>query len=75
MIAHKPESLPVAANAKFTEECKELKPGEGFWETISRLTDYRRDILDVRQGVAVSFLVVEENASPVLFVIRLKVEN
>lgn len=28
MIAHKPESLPVAANVKFTEDCKELKPGE-----------------------------------------------
>jgi hypothetical protein len=75
MIAHKPESLPVAANVKFTEDCKELKLGEGFWKTITRLTDYRRDILDVRQGVAVSFLVVEEGTSPVLFVVRLKIAN
>jgi len=75
MIARKPESLPVAANVKFTEDCKELKLGEGFWKTISRLTDYRRDILDVRQGVAVSFLVVEEGTSPVLFVVRLKIAN
>lgn len=73
MIAHKPESLPVAANVKFTEDCKELKLGEGIWKNISKLTDYRRDILDTREGVAVSFLVVEENASPVLFVMRLKV--
>lgn len=73
MIAHKPESLPVAANVKFTEDCKELKLGEGLWKNISRLTNYRRDILDVREGVAVSFLVVEENASPVLFVMRLKI--
>jgi hypothetical protein len=73
MIAHKPESLPVAANVKFTEDCKELKLGDGFWKTISRLTDYRRDILDVRQGVAVSFLVVEEGTLPVLFSLRLKI--
>jgi hypothetical protein len=73
MIAHKPDSLPVAANVKFTEDCKELKLGEGFWKTISRMTGYRRDILDVRQGVAVSFLVVEEGNSPVLFVMRLKI--
>jgi hypothetical protein len=73
MIAHKPESLPVAANVKFTEDCKELKLGEGLWKDISRLTDYRRDILDVRQGVAVSFLVVESNNSPFLFVMRLKI--
>ncbi|HTY60632.1 MAG TPA: hypothetical protein VMG30_00075 [Acidobacteriota bacterium] len=75
MVAHKPESLPVAANVKFTEDCKELKLGEGFWKTISKLTNYRRDILDVREGVAVSFLVAEENSSPVLFVVRLKVAN
>jgi hypothetical protein len=73
MIAHKPEILPVASNVKFTEDCKELKLGEGIWKNISRLTDYRRDILDVRQGVAVSFLVVEEGAQPVLFSLRLKI--
>jgi hypothetical protein len=75
MIAHKPESLPVAAKVKFTEDCKELKLGEGFWKTITSLTNYRRDILDVRQGVAVSFLVVNEDKSPVLFVVRLKVAD
>ncbi|MBN1566547.1 MAG: hypothetical protein JXA73_01785 [Acidobacteria bacterium] len=73
MLAHKPDSLPVAANVRFTEDCKELKLGEGLWKNISRLTDYRRDILDVREGVAVSFLVVEENNLPVLFVMRLKI--
>jgi hypothetical protein len=73
MIAHKPDSLPVAANVRFTEDCKEMKLGEGIWKNISRLTDYRRDILDVRDGVAVSFLVVEENKLPVLFVMRLKI--
>jgi hypothetical protein len=75
MIAHKPESLPVAAGVRFTEDCKETKLGEGLWENISRLTGYRRDILDVRDGVAVSFLVVEEGQSPVLFVMRLKVDD
>jgi hypothetical protein len=73
MIAHKPDSLPVASNVRFTEDCNEMKLGEGLWKGITRLTDYRRDILDVRQGVAVSFLVVEEGTSPVLFVMRLKI--
>jgi hypothetical protein len=75
MVAHKPESLPVAGNVKFTEDCKEMKLGEGIWRNISRLREYRRDILDVRQGVAVSFLVVEEGSSPVLFVMRLKIAD
>ena len=75
MIARKPDSLPIAANARFTEDSKEMKLGEGLWKSISRLRDYRRDILDVREGVAVSFLVIEEAGSPVLFVMRLKIDN
>ena len=75
MIAHRPDLLPVAANTRFTEDCKEMKLGEGLWKSVSRLRDYRRDILDVREGVAVSFLVVEEGDSPVLFVMRLKIIN
>lgn len=75
MLAHKPEALPLASNARFTEDCKEMKLGEGLWKSISRLTGYRRDILDVREGSAVSFLVVEEAGSPTLFVLRLKIAD
>jgi hypothetical protein len=32
MIAHNPESLPVAAGVRFTEDFKELKLGEGLWK-------------------------------------------
>jgi len=75
MLAHKPESLPVTPGVRFTEDCKEMKLGEGLWKNISGLTDYRRDILDVRDSGAVSFLVVKENDSPILFVMRLKIED
>jgi hypothetical protein len=75
MLAHKPESLPVAAGAKFTQDCKEMRLGEGEWEIISGLTNYRRDILDVRQGVAVSYLVIEDNNSKVLYSLRLKIAD
>ena len=73
MLEHKPESLSVAANVKFTEYCNEMKLGEGEWNKITGLTNYRRDILDIPQGVAVSYLVVEENDSLVLFSLRLKI--
>ena len=75
MLAHKPEALPVTPGVKFTEDCKEMKLGEGLWKNISGLTDYRRDILDVRDGGAVSFLVVKESDTPILFVMRLKIED
>ncbi len=75
MLSHSPESLPVSSNVRFTEDCRDLKLGQGLWKDISGLTDYRRDILDVRQGVAVSFMVVEAEGSQVLFALRLKVED
>jgi hypothetical protein len=75
LVAHKPGDVPVAPNARFTEDCKEMKLGEGLWAGISRLRDYRRDIIDVRDQTAVSFLVAEEGSSPVLFVLRLKIAN
>ena len=74
MITHKPESVPVASTVKFTEDCKELKLGEGEWKIIAGLTEYRRDVLDVKEGVAVSFNVVtEKENNKALYTIRLKV--
>lgn len=73
MIAHDPASLPLAPGARFTEDCKEMKLGEGLWKTVTGLTDYRRDILDVKEGNAVSFLVVNENENKTMLVVRLKI--
>jgi hypothetical protein len=74
MVAHKPEAVPVASTLKYTEDCKELKLGEGEWKIITGLTEYRRDVLDVKEGVAVSFNVVtEKENNKALYTIRLKV--
>lgn len=75
LINQKPDNLSLSPKVKFTEDCKEIKVGEGLWQSKIKLTDYRRDILDVKQGVAVSFNVIEEKAQPVLFVFRLKIED
>ena len=76
LAARNPGALPLANNVKFTEDSDEMKLGEGkMWTSFTKLTDYRRDILDVKQGVAVSFLVVEGGAEPPLYVIRLKIED
>jgi hypothetical protein len=75
MIAHNPSSLPMA-KVKFTEDTVEMRPDDApLWKSASRLTAYRQDILDVRQGVAASQVIVEESGSPVLLVLRLKVEG
>jgi hypothetical protein len=75
MVAHKPGALPVAGKVKFTEDTKEMRLGEGLWKSASSLRKYRQDILDVRQGVAASQVVVEEAGMPVMLMLRLKIAD
>jgi hypothetical protein len=75
MVAHNPSALPVSAKVRFTEDSVEMHLGEGLWKDASRIRAYRQDILDTRQGVAASQVLVEEAGSPVLLVLRLKVAD
>lgn len=73
MVAHKPGSLAVSGKVRFTEDTVTMKLGEGLWKNASGIRTHRQDILDVRQGVAASQVIVEEGGSPVMLVLRLKV--
>ena len=76
LVAHKPAGLPVAANVRFTEDTVETKLGDSpLWKNATRLRPYRLDILDVRQGVAASLVILEESGSPVMLMLRLKVAD
>ena len=75
LIAHKPGGLPVSKKVRFTENTVDTKLGEGFWKTASKITPYRQDILDVRQGIAGTHVVIEEGKNTVLLLVRLKVVN
>ncbi len=75
LVAHNPSALPLDAKVRFTEDSVEMHLGEGLWAGASRIRAYRQDVLDVRQGVAASQVVVEEAGSPALLVLRLKVAN
>lgn len=73
MVARNPRALPLAADVKFTENSQVMKLGDGLWQTVTSLGDYRQDILDVRESTAVSQTVVEESGKPVLLALRLKI--
>jgi hypothetical protein len=75
MVAHDAKSLPLAANARFTEDTKTLTPGEGLWKGAAGLRSYRQDFLDVRDGMAATHVIVEENGSPVMLALRLKIAD
>jgi len=73
LVAHDPKKAPLAANARVTEDAKEIKPGEGFWKTASKLRPFRTDFLDPQTGTAGVQAVIEEGGKPILFAGRLKV--
>jgi hypothetical protein len=73
MVAHKPESLSVTSELRFTEDCKEINLGDGFWKTVTGLTNYRMDFIDVNLGGAISYVVAKEGSALILLVVRLKV--
>ena len=75
MVDHKPASLTVSDKLKFTEDTVAMKLGEGLWKNASAIGTYRQDILDVRQGVAASQVIVEESGMPVMLMLRLKVAD
>lgn len=75
MVAHDPSRLRVAKNVRFTEDSVEKRLGEGLWQTASALGGFRQDILDVREGVAGSYAIVQAQGSPVMLALRLKVVN
>jgi hypothetical protein len=75
MMEHSPGDLPIAPNVRFTEDTQELKLGEGLWRNASAIRPYRQDFIDVREGTALSHVVVEEGGMPVLLALRVKIAD
>ena len=75
LVAHNPGALPLSDHVRFTEDSVEKHLGDGLWKDASRVRAYRQDVLDVREGVAASQVIVDEAGSPVLLMLRLKVAD
>jgi hypothetical protein len=60
IVAHNPQSLPLAPTVRFTEDSKELPLGDGAWKTVTRAGTFRQDYLDVRRGIAASHVELYE---------------
>lgn len=73
MVAHNPGALALSDKVRFTEDTVAMKLGEGLWKNAASIRSYRQDILDVRQGVAASQVIVEESGAPVMLALRLKI--
>lgn len=73
MAAHDPSRLPLAKTVKFTEDGVPLKLGDGLWATATGLGTYRLYFDEPETGGAGVFAVIQENGTPALLALRLKV--
>jgi len=75
LLAHKPAQLPLAPQARFTEDSQELALGEGLWKTVTGNGGFRQDYLDVRDQIAAAHLVLLEGSQPALYSLVLHVQD
>jgi hypothetical protein len=75
VAAQDPSKAPLASNVRFTEDSKDLKVGEAFWKTATKVGDYRQDYIDVKEQVVASHATMDEGGKRALFTARLKVAN
>ena len=75
LVKHDPAGLPLAPSVRFTEDTRELRLGEGLWQTIDSLSGFRQDVLDPMLGVAGTHVKALEGGNPVLVAIRLQLQG
>jgi hypothetical protein len=75
LAAQDPSKASLAPNVRFTEDSKDLKVGDGFWKTATKVGEYRQDIIDVKEQVIATHVVMEAGTGLALFTARLKVND
>jgi hypothetical protein len=76
LVAHDPARLPLAKNARYTENGQTLKLGEGMWGPPSlKLGTYKLYFADPQGGQVGFFGTIEEHAHPVILALRLKIDS
>jgi hypothetical protein len=79
LVKHDPKAVPLAANARFTENGQRLTIGDGLWRSMKAKGTYRLFVSDVDAGqVAFIGTLDEENAdpakgTPALIALRLRI--
>ena len=75
LIAHKPDAVPLVANARITKNGKVMGLRETFWDNAER-TIYRWDIVNERLGdTGTEAIVQNKDGSKTMLMVRLKVKE
>ena len=73
MLDHNPAELPLAKDARYTENGQELKIGDGLWGTLSGFGSYQLFIDDPAAGEVSFFGTTDESGMAGIVVVRVKV--
>jgi hypothetical protein len=72
--AHNPSSLPLASGVKYTENGIVVAVGKGSWETAGKTT-FKRGLVDTQKCGTHTQAIIEEGGKPMLYGVRLKIEE
>jgi hypothetical protein len=75
LVAHDSAKLPLADNARFVEDSKAVKLGDGLWKTVTAKGQFRQDYLDTKKQVAATHIVLLEGQNPALCSILLHLQD
>jgi len=76
LVAKTPSKLPLTSpTIKFTENGQRLRLGDGLWNSVSARGTYRIHVADTVQGQVATISTMREAGTPIILVVRLKVEN
>ena len=74
LAAHSVDMLPLASNVKYTENAKELVPGEGVWKTAGMLK-FKRTAVDTMTCMSVTESVISDGTMDRVYGVRLKLDD
>ena len=75
LIAHNASQLPLAENARYTENGQDLKMNDGMWQVATAIGDKKLYFADIQSGQIGYRGVVEENGRKQIVMTRIKVVN
>lgn len=76
MVAHDPSQVAFAAEVKFVENTKPMKPGEGLWKTASEAPTTFKIYVPDPVAQQVGFIgVMKEDGKPIQLGLRLKLKD
>jgi len=73
LAAHDSSKLPLATNARYTEDSRNAQLGQGIWQSVTAAGGFRQDYIDTRKQVAAAHVLLREGETQVLYSVLLHV--